>query len=149
MGLMVLCVLSPPPSTLQDTVEHVIGMITPNTPPPPPHSPPNCPFDPDLSHFLMANPLLFIPSLPFLFLSSFHISWIRFEPPATSPDRLWCKQSLRLMERAKECHLSGLESQRGEGEQENTQRVSVRGVQTELWRYSHLINREWKRREAV
>lgn len=47
-----LSVLSPQSSTLQDTVEHVIGMITPNTYPCPHHiplhSPANCPFDPDL-----------------------------------------------------------------------------------------------------
>lgn len=96
-GLMVLCVLSPPPSTLQDPVEHVIGMIT--QPPLPPLACPlsNCPFDPDPSHLLVANPLIFIPSLAFLFPSIFHISWIRFQPPATSPDRLRCKQSLQLM----------------------------------------------------
>ncbi|XP_035509482.1 UPF0690 protein C1orf52 homolog [Morone saxatilis] len=52
MGLSVLCVLSPQPSTLQDTVEHVMGMITPNTHPCPHHIPPHSPLDPvpDSSH---------------------------------------------------------------------------------------------------
>lgn len=60
MGLSVLCALSPQPSTLRDTVEHVMGMITPNTHPCPHHIPPrspaNCPFDPDLPHLLPATP---------------------------------------------------------------------------------------------
>lgn len=76
MGLSVLCVLSPQPSTLQDTVEHVMGMITPNTRPCPhripPHSPAQCPFDPDLPHLLPAAPSSHIlRCLVFSSLSSF------------------------------------------------------------------------------
>lgn len=103
-GLSVLCVLSPQPSTLRDTVQHVIGMITPNTHPCPhhipPHSPANCPFDPDLPHLLLATPSFLLSLLSLsrcVFLYSCHISWIRFQPPATSPDRPQCKQRFELM----------------------------------------------------
>ena len=71
MGLSVLCVLSTQPSTLQDTVEHVMGMIAPNTHRmPTPHPTPLArPFDPDLPHLLPATPSSLLSLFFFLLLS--------------------------------------------------------------------------------
>ena len=90
IGLSKLFVLSPQPSTPQDTVEHVMGMITPNTHlcphNIPPLSPPNCPFDPDLPHLLPAVTHLSLFYLSF-FLSLSVILPLQSDPASNHESR--------------------------------------------------------------